>query len=88
MLIWFLSLFTEGQLSKTTDPSVYLLSPEQMAEQAYPLPSPIPSSPSESTSVSFEDWKRADGWIEAPWQKPGYGTRKVLGIDCEMVRRL
>lgn len=73
----------EGQTEKTSDPSVYLLTRDQMTEQAYPVPSPAPDSP--INSPTFEDWKRPDGWIEAPYLKPNGGQRKVLGLDCEMV---
>jgi RNA exonuclease 1 len=56
-----------------------------MTEQAYPVPSPIPSPLPTKDTFTFEDWKRPDGWIEAPWKKAAPGIRKVLGIDCEMV---
>lgn len=72
-------------MNKINDPSIYLLTPEQMAEQAYPAPSPIPSPLPTQETYSFEDWKRPDGWIEAPWKKAAPGIKKVLGIDCEMV---
>ncbi|GAA6034983.1 hypothetical protein JCM8097_002129 [Rhodosporidiobolus ruineniae] len=76
-----------GQLQRTSDPSVYLLSRDQMLEQAYPLPSALPSPlPTDANpTFAFEDWKRADGWIEAPYQpkREGQPTR-ALGLDCEM----
>ncbi|GAA5973295.1 hypothetical protein JCM11641_003057 [Rhodosporidiobolus odoratus] len=76
-----------GQLQRTSDPAVYLLSRDHMLEQAYPNPSPLPSPLPTNTNprFSFEDWKRADGWIEAPYQpkKDGQKTR-ALGLDCEM----
>ncbi|GAA5902806.1 hypothetical protein JCM5296_002887 [Sporobolomyces johnsonii] len=76
-----------GQLQRTDDPSVYLLSREQMLEQAYPVPSPLssplPTDP--SPTFTFADWQRPDGWVEAPYQPLQPGTiRKVLGLDCEM----
>ncbi|GAA5948990.1 hypothetical protein JCM21900_003164 [Sporobolomyces salmonicolor] len=77
----------KGQLQRTDDPSVYLLSREQMLEQAYPVPSPLssPLSTEPSTNLTFEDWQRPDGWVEAPYQPHQPGTiRKVLGLDCEM----
>jgi RNA exonuclease 1 len=67
------------------DPSAYLLSRELMTEQVYPVPTRVEPTEARTTPVVFEDWKVADGWIEAPWIKAGYGERKVLGIDCEMV---
>ncbi|KAK4704396.1 RNA exonuclease, partial [Phenoliferia sp. Uapishka_3] len=72
----------QGQTERTSDPSAYLLSHEQMTEQAYPVPSPIPSTIIDSPT--FDDWKRPDGWIEAPYMKPTGGIRRVLGLDCEM----
>lgn len=79
-----------GQAQRTSDPSVYLLSPEQMAEQAYPTPSPRPSPlPTDlDATFSFDDWKKADGWIEAPFLPEKEGPKRVLGLDCEMVRPL
>ena len=56
---------------------------EQLLEQAYPPTTPPPAEP--IANPTFADWQRADGWIEAPYSKQPYGTRKVLGIDCEMV---
>ncbi|BGP05349.1 hypothetical protein JCM10049v2_001154 [Rhodotorula toruloides] len=75
-----------GQQQKTTDPSIYLLSPYDMAEQAYPTPSPLPSPlPTEpNPSFSFEDWQKTDGWVEAPYQPEREGPKRVLGMDCEM----
>ncbi|GAA5998067.1 RNA exonuclease [Rhodotorula paludigena] len=75
-----------GQLQRTSDPSVYLLNREQMAEQAYPTPSPLPSPlPTDlNPTFSFDDWKRADGWVEAPYQPEREGPKRVLGLDCEM----
>ncbi|GAA5885123.1 hypothetical protein JCM6882_007239 [Rhodosporidiobolus microsporus] len=76
-----------GQLQRTSDPSVYLLSRDQMLEQAYPTPSPIPSPlPTNSKpTFSFDDWRRPDGWIEAPYQPKAEGQRvRALGLDCEM----
>ena len=59
-----------------------------MTEHAYPVPSPLPSPLPEKSETGFAAWKRADGWIEAPWQeKQAYGSKRVLGIDCEMVSR-
>lgn len=79
----------KGQTEKTSDPTAYLLSNELMNEQAYPLPSPLPSPLPVGTSIyDFELWKRADGWIEAPYQSPAHGNRKVLALDCEMVRSI
>lgn len=60
-----------------------------MLEQAYPLPSPLPSplSTDLNPAFSFEDWQRADGWIEAPYQPKKEGQLpRTLGLDCEMVR--
>lgn len=81
---------TGGQLQRTSDPSVYLLNREQMAEQAYPTPSPLPSPlPTNlNPTFSFDDWKRADGWVEAPYQPEREGPKRVLGLDCEMVSLL
>ncbi|BGP37396.1 hypothetical protein JCM10450v2_001305 [Rhodotorula kratochvilovae] len=75
-----------GQKQRTTDPTVYLLSPEQMSEQAYPTPSPLPSPlPTDpNPTFSFDDWKKADGWIEAPYLPEREGPKRVLGLDCEM----
>lgn len=86
-----------GQLLKTLDPSKFLLSRSQMFEQNYPIPSsslptpPLPTTATSSTtSHSFEDWKKSDGWIEAPYkpeeEEAGESGkfRKVLGLDCEM----
>ncbi|GAA5822345.1 hypothetical protein JCM3770_000527 [Rhodotorula araucariae] len=75
-----------GQKQRTTDPTVYLLSPEQMSEQAYPTPSPLPSPlPADpNPTFSFDDWKKADGWIEAPYLPEQEGPKRVLGLDCEM----
>ncbi|GAA5898716.1 hypothetical protein JCM8208_004739 [Rhodotorula glutinis] len=75
-----------GQAQRTSDPSVYLMSPEQMAEQAYPTPSPRPSPlPTNlDATFSFGDWKKADGWIEAPYLPEKEGPKRVLGLDCEM----
>ncbi|TNY23327.1 ribonuclease H [Rhodotorula diobovata] len=75
-----------GQQQRTSDPSVYLLSPDQMAEQAYPTPSPRPSPlPTDvNATFSFEDWKKADGWVEAPYLPEKEGPKRVLGLDCEM----
>ncbi|SCV72379.1 BQ2448_3916 [Microbotryum intermedium] len=72
-----------GQSKKTADPSLYLMTPEQMAEQAYPVPS---RSSSDRPTTSFDGWKRDDGWIEAPYQAPLQHGQipEVLGIDCEM----
>ncbi|GAA6006093.1 hypothetical protein JCM10207_000520 [Rhodosporidiobolus poonsookiae] len=76
-----------GQLQRTSNPSVYLLSREQMLEQAYPdpspLPSPLPTDP--NTTFTFEDWQRPKGWVEAPYlpRKEGQAIR-ALGLDCEM----
>ena len=56
---------------------------EQLLEQAYPPTTPPPAEP--VANPTFADWQKADGWIEAPYTKQLYGTRKVLGIDCEMV---
>lgn len=79
------AVFAEGQTEKTNDPTAYLLSSELMNEQAYPLPSPLPTVlPTSGASADFFLWKRADGWIEAPYQKAS-GNRKVLALDCEMV---
>lgn len=77
----------EGQTEKSADPTVYLMSQELMTEHAYPVPTRVPNSTQSAPTPNFEDWQVADGWIEAPWIKAGYGTRKVLGIDCEMVSR-
>ena len=74
---------SEGQTEKTSDPSAYLLTNDQMTEHAYPVPSALPDSP--LNALNFEDWKRSDGWIEAPFVKASGGQRKVLGLDCEMV---
>ncbi|GEM09292.1 RNA exonuclease 1 [Rhodotorula toruloides] len=75
-----------GQQQKTSNPSVYLLSPYDMAEQAYPTPSPLPSPlPTDPIpTLSFEDWQKADGWVEAPYQPEREGPKRVLGMDCEM----
>ncbi|BGP19018.1 hypothetical protein JCM10213_009273 [Rhodosporidiobolus nylandii] len=76
-----------GQLQRTSDPAVYLLNRDQMLEQAYPQPSPLPSPlPTDpNPTFSFEDWKRADGWIEAPYQPKREGQKtRALGLDCEM----
>ncbi|GAA5829121.1 hypothetical protein JCM11251_004132 [Rhodosporidiobolus azoricus] len=76
-----------GQLQRTSDPSVYLLSRDQMLEQAYPLPSPLPSPlpTNPSPTFSFDDWKRPDGWVEAPYQPKREGVPvRALGLDCEM----
>ncbi|KAK4046506.1 para-aminobenzoate synthase, (PABA) [Microbotryomycetes sp. JL201] len=73
----------QGQLAKTTDPAVYLLTREQMEDQAYPVPSRSPKD-GDRESMIFDNWKRSDGWIEAPWQKPVDGPKTVLGLDCEM----
>ncbi|GAA5871860.1 hypothetical protein JCM8547_003290 [Rhodosporidiobolus lusitaniae] len=76
-----------GQLQRTSDASVYLLSRDQMLEQAYPLPSPLPSPlPTDvNPYFTFDDWKRADGWVEAPFQPKREGqTTRALGLDCEM----
>jgi hypothetical protein len=39
--------------------------------------------------VTWEDWQRPDGWIEAPYIESAPATADdqaiVLGIDCEMV---
>ena len=79
-----------GQQLKTVDPSVYLLSPDQMFEQNYPTPSTLPQPvPSEEKNAvhTFEDWKKEDGWVEAPYKELEQGKlRKVFGLDCEMVR--
>lgn len=56
---------------------------EQLLEQAYPPTTPQPSEP--VAKPTFADWQRPDGWIEAPYTALGFGQRKVLGIDCEMV---
>ncbi|GAA5901980.1 RNA exonuclease [Sporobolomyces salmoneus] len=78
-----------GQQLKTLDPSAFLLSPSQMFEQNYPTPTTLPGPLPTRTTVSFENWKRDDGWIEAPYVplEGGDGDakfRKVLGLDCEM----
>ncbi|GAA5954462.1 hypothetical protein JCM8115_004597 [Rhodotorula mucilaginosa] len=76
-----------GQQLKTADPSVYLLNREQMADQAYPTPSALPDalSTDPNATFTFEDWQRADGWVEAPYlaERPD-APKRVLGIDCEM----
>ncbi|SGY70184.1 BQ5605_C004g03117 [Microbotryum silenes-dioicae] len=73
----------QGQSRKTADPSMYLMTPEQMAEQAYPLPTRSSSDP---LKTSLKGWKRDDGWVEAPYQAPLQQGQipQVLGIDCEM----
>ncbi|GAA6060288.1 hypothetical protein JCM10212_002929 [Sporobolomyces blumeae] len=76
-----------GQQLRTSDPSAYLLTPSQMYEQNYPEPSPLPSPlPTvQPETTSFDDWKREDGWVEAPYRSLEEGTkRKVYGLDCEM----
>lgn len=55
-----------------------------MLEQAYPVPTSTNNQVIENSTFD-KNWMRSDGWIEAPFLKLGYGTRKVLGIDCEMV---
>jgi len=81
-----------GQQLKTVDPSVYLLSPDQMFEQNYPTPSTLPQPlPTGEKNVvhTFEEWKKEDGWVEAPYKELEEGKlRKVFGLDCEMVRSL
>ncbi|GAA5979784.1 hypothetical protein JCM10908_003044 [Rhodotorula pacifica] len=76
-----------GQQLKTSDPSMYLLNREQMVDQAYPAPSALPDPlPTEANrTFTFEDWQRADGWVEAPYlaEQPD-APKRVLGIDCEM----
>lgn len=62
------------------------MSHELLTEHAYPVPTRVAATAPEAPT--FEDWKRDDGWIEAPWKKEGYGTKRVLGIDCEMVSLL
>ena len=61
------------------------MTPEQMNEQAYPVPSRAPAD-GKLSNDDFDNWQRSDGWVEAPWQKPQSGHRTVLGLDCEMVR--
>ena len=94
----FLEIISGGQQLKTSDPSAFLLSPSQMFEQNYPTPTTRPPSSSSSaaapasttpTTTTFEDWKRPDGWIEAPYvplQGEAGTLRTVFGLDCEMVR--
>ncbi|POY76031.1 hypothetical protein BMF94_0754 [Rhodotorula taiwanensis] len=76
-----------GQQLKSSDPSVYLLNSEQMLDQAYPTPSPLPEVLPTDPNPVFElaHWQRADGWIEAPYQ-PGTpdAPKRLLGVDCEM----
>jgi RNA exonuclease 1 len=59
-----------------------------MADQAYPTPSALPDalSTDPNATFTFEDWQRADGWVEAPYlaERPD-APKRVLGIDCEMV---
>lgn len=94
----FLEIISGGQQLKTSDPSAFLLSPSQMFEQNYPTPTTRPPSSSSApapasttpTTTTFEDWKRPDGWIEAPYvplQGDAGTLRKVFGLDCEMVRK-
>ncbi|KAK4048045.1 hypothetical protein OIO90_005946 [Microbotryomycetes sp. JL221] len=76
----------QGQLAKTNDPSVYLLTREQMLEQAYPEPT-RKSTDQKVDKNEFKNWKTSDGWIEAPFEKfdeTKNRLRKVLGLDCEM----
>lgn len=74
-----------GQKAAGTDPTPYLLPHELMVEQAYPECLQQQSDPLDSPT--FDDWKREDGWVEAPYVSPNDGPPVVLGIDCEMVSR-
>lgn len=59
-----------------------------MADQAYPIPSALPDalSTDPNATFTFEDWQRADGWVEAPYlAERADAPKRVLGIDCEMV---
>ncbi|KAM0792932.1 hypothetical protein ACM66B_002691 [Microbotryomycetes sp. NB124-2] len=73
----------QGQLARTSDPSVYLMTPEQLEEQSYPVPSRSPKD-GERDNDDFDNWQRPDGWVEAPWKKQADGPRTVYGLDCEM----
>ncbi|GAA6010894.1 hypothetical protein JCM11491_004588 [Sporobolomyces phaffii] len=82
-----------GQKLKTSDPSAFLLTPSQMYEQNYPTPTTTAASTctTAATTTTFEDWRRPEGWIEAPFvplgESPNGGgpeLRRVLGLDCEM----
>ena len=62
----------------------YVLTPAQMLENDYPLPSYM-----RDASVSLEAGSSAvteDGWSETPRpEDSGSGTVEVIAVDCEMV---
>nr|XP_018265795.1 uncharacterized protein I303_02169 [Kwoniella dejecticola CBS 10117]OBR87953.1 hypothetical protein I303_02169 [Kwoniella dejecticola CBS 10117] len=83
----------EAATSSDIPPFLYLLTPHQMIDNDYPLPSYI--SPSDNPIIPGLDLntlpesgnKRDDPWVETPQAdtSPGDGKWPVLAIDCEMV---
>jgi len=55
-------------------PLQYILTPEQMMENEYPMPSYI-----------ADVFEKPAGWVETPQSKDVSEKPKVFAIDCEMV---
>jgi len=69
------------------EPNNLLLTLDQMKEQNYPLPTNNDTTTHNGGGggvITFEDWKKEDGWIEAPIIQPQPNDEKILGLDCEM----
>ncbi|KAH7102788.1 hypothetical protein BKA62DRAFT_698831 [Auriculariales sp. MPI-PUGE-AT-0066] len=62
----------ERQNSSSQDPTPYLLTPEQMIENEYPVP-----------SYMADVFTKPLGWVETPLRESG-GLPKVYALDCEM----
>ena len=84
----------------SSDPALYLLSPDQLLENGYILPTynfdiatrarGSLKSKDLAVAVPFERWQRSDGLIETPQGELAEVVSppllRILGIDCEMVR--
>jgi hypothetical protein len=77
---WSISItHTNTLLAETnkTDPTQYVLTPEQMIGNDYPMP-----------SYMADVFEKPAGWVEMPQPKENETkwNQKIYGIDCEMVR--
>lgn len=72
------------------DPSKFLLTPDEMVDNDYRLPSYMSATGSGTSrnhnniNLNGKGKEREDEWVETP-QRVGEGDWRVLAIDCEMV---
>lgn len=78
----------------SSDPSIYLLTVDEMVDNDYRLPSYMTATGSGSgpsrnhnmvnVNANGKGKAREEDWVETP-QRDGEGDWRVLAIDCEMV---